>query len=488
MHRTPIGRRRRALLLGALLLAFGVTGCRGTVDTTGPPDAGEAPSDKPPAFVVSADLVHPDDFEYLGAFRLPDDAERPRTFAYGGQTMTYNHSGDPDGPDDGFPGSLFVMGHNRLPYGELPDGNQVGEIAIPAPLVATSVANLGQATFLQEFRDVAVGSFEALEELPRVGMEYLDRPETGPRIHLAWGQHLQDEPRTQAASHAWFSPDLSRPDLQGPWFIGERSLYGVNDYLFEIPAEWAELYVEGRHLATGRFRDGGWSGMGPALYAYRPWTADGSPAPSGSRLDEVALLEYAKSDETDRIERCIDGYQHPDEWSGGAWLTANSGTSAVMFAGTKGTGARYWYGYVNPAGPDEPCVEREMIGQFPLCRLADGTPCPDEADLTCPDHTSERGWWSSRFEARLTLYDPSDLARVATGQLEPHEPQPYAYLTIDEHLFGNPSGIESEMLGTGVQRRYRLGDVAFDRANGYLYVLELFAEEARPVVHVWRVQ
>jgi len=43
------------------------------------------------------------------------------------------------------------------------------------------------------------------------------------------------------------------------------------------------------------------------------------------------------------------------------------------------------------------------------------------------------------------------------------------------------------MLGTGVQRRFRLGDVTFDRANGLLYVLELFADGAKPVVHAWRV-
>lgn len=71
--------------------------------------------------------------------------------------------------------------------------------------------------------------------------------------------------------------------------------------------------------------------------------------------------------------------------------------------------------------------------------------------------------------------------------MAPSEPQPYAYLDIDEHLFLNPAGIEAEMLGTGVQRRYRLGDVAYDRDNGFLYVLELFADEARPVVHVWHL-
>lgn len=44
------------------------------------------------------------------------------------------------------------------------------------------------------------------------------------------------------------------------------------------------------------------------------------------------------------------------------------------------------------------------------------------------------------------------------------------------------------MLGTGGQRRYRIGDIAYDRANDLLYVLELFADSAKPVVHVWRVR
>jgi hypothetical protein len=42
-------------------------------------------------------------------------------------------------------------------------------------------------------------------------------------------------------------------------------------------------------------------------------------------------------------------------------------------------------------------------------------------------------------------------------------------------------------VGSGAQRRFRIGDLAFDRARGLLYVLELYADEAKPVVHVYRV-
>lgn len=198
-------------------------------------------------------------------------------------------------------------------------------------------------------------------------------------------------------------------------------------------------------------------------------------------------MQYASSLHTDTITHALDGYQHPDEWEGAAWLTTSSGKSAVLFAGTRGTGEQYWYGFLNPAGTD-PCVHAESVGEFPVCYMADGTRCPEEDLIECTNHTSERGWWSGRFDAQFILYDPADLARVAAGTVDSWKPQPYASLDLDEHLFFNPAGIEEGLLGTGHQRRYRIGDVAYDRTHGLLYVLERFADEAKPVVHVWRVQ
>jgi hypothetical protein len=321
-------------------------------------------------------------------------------------------------------------------------------------------------------------------------MEYLSTPATGPKLHLAWGQHFHEDADKQVPTHAWISPDLSAPNSQGSWHIGNQSLYSVNGYLFEIPALWADAHVGGRYLATGRYRDGGWSGQGPALFAYRPWTAErGTPAPAGTRLDEKVLLLYQSSrDSDDVVTHSLRGYQHADEWEGGAWITTRTGKSAVMFAGTKGTGAKYWYGWINPAGPDIPCVETEMVGQFTTCRLANGSPCPPK-DLTgCEGHSDYRGWWSSRFEAQFIFYNPDDLARVVSGEMKPWEPQPYAVSCIDDRLLLNPDRVEEDMLGIGVQRRYRIGAVAYDRANDLLYVLELFADQAKPVIHVWRIK
>jgi len=431
--------------------------------------------------------IEPSAFKYLGAFRLPGGNIPPRTFAYGGNAMTFNPDGDPGGSADGFPGSLFIMGHDRQAWGTLPDGNQVAEVKIPAPTISKNLKTLPQAAFIQGFHDVAFGHFSELEEIPRVGMHYLNHPATGPKIHLCWGQHMQFD---ETASHAWFNPTLKEPDFQGTWFIGKESLYSVNGYLFGIPEEWADAYTGGRYLATGRMRDGGWSGCGPALFAYRPWIdGKGNPAPSGTRLVGATLLRYESTFAGPFVrERSMNGYQHPDEWEGGAWLTTPSGRSAVLFAGTKGTGAKYWYGWVNPAGPEYPCVEKESLGQFTLCHLADGSPCPKEDLAGCRNHNDFRGWWSSEFQAQLVLYDPSELAQVASGKLQSWEPQPYARIVIDSHLFHNPDHVEADMLGTGRQRRYRIGDVAYDRRKGHLFVLELFADGAKPVVHVWKVQ
>ena len=134
---------------------------------------------------IAANLVTSADFTYLGAFRLPVGGDRPDTFAYGGNAMTYNPSGDPDGAGDGFPGSLFISGHDRMAYGELPDGGKIAEVGIPRPIRSKSLGKLQRAGFVQKFHDVAKGRFPGLDELPRMALQYLDTPATGPKLHIA---------------------------------------------------------------------------------------------------------------------------------------------------------------------------------------------------------------------------------------------------------------------------------------------------------------
>jgi hypothetical protein len=357
------------------------------------------------------------------------------------------------------------------------------------PAIESNPADLPQAAFIQGFHDVTAGFFTQLEEIPKTGMQYLNHADTGPKIHLCWGQHLQPP---DVASHAWFDATLDTPNMEGVWFIGDHNLYSVNGYMFDIPPAWADEHAEGRYLATGRFRDGGQGGMGPVLLAYRPWLAGGSAPSSGTHLAETTLLLYENVYNTSDFVRNMNGYQHADEWEGGAWITTPSGKSAVLFAGTKSTGTKHWYGYINPLGPEYPCVDAHVT-DFVTCRMADGSSCPPEDFAGCCDEeqgtcVTYRGWWSSRWDAQLILYDPADLARVAAGEIESWEPQPYASLDIDEHLYLAPPEWDLQDVGWDVQRRYRIGAAAYDRNSGLLYVLERLADGAKPVVHVWKVE
>jgi hypothetical protein len=168
-------------------------------------------------------------------------------------------------------------------------------------------------------------------------------------------------------------------------------------------------------------------------------------------MDAVMLLRYGDYNAPD--EQKLDSYHHSDEWSGGAWLTAGE-RSAVVFAGTKGIG-ECWYGFANGVvWPDE--------GPYP-----EVPPWPYD----------NRGFWSTRFEAQLLFYDPAELAAVARGELASWEPQPYATLSIDEHLFGV----------TEDWTRKRVGAVSFDRERGLLYIFEPTAYDGQSLIHVWQV-
>ncbi len=442
--------------------------------------SGDATPEPPP----SGDLIQPKDFTYLGAFRLPDSvsgASDAESWEYGGQAITYRPDGDPGGEGDGYPGSLFGSGHDVHNY--------ISEISIPAPSLSRDLTQLPTAAAIQGFHDIRGGLFADLVEMQRVGLQYLPAQggQTAAKLYLAWGAHHQDEgSETHTPSHAWSDITLSAPNTAGAWWVGEDSierLYSSNGYLFEIPEAWSAANINGARLATGRYRDGGWSGMGPNIYAYGPWL-DGNPPASGAILTAHTLLAYSFSGGEHRL----DNYHDSDEWEGGAWATAGE-KSAIVFVGTKGGGDYWWYGYSSPANDGVPCVHIPPPGEdIVRCYNADdGSDCAPEL-LTCEGYeVDSKGWWSSRFDAQILFYDPADITAVANGALEPHEPQPYAALDIDEHLFLDWPAETDIDCGVGDQRKCRLGETAYDRERGLLYVLERFADGAKPVVHVWRV-
>ena len=108
-----------------------------------------------------------------------------------------------------------------------------------------------------------------------------------------------------------------------------------------------------------------------------------------------------------------------------------------------------------------------------------------EEARTCPG--GEAGW-SSRFDAQIVFYDPGDFGRVASGAMRPHEPQPYAVLDLDRFLFLPEDTGDVYSTGSGNQRLFRIGEVAYDAERGLLYVPERYADESAPIIHVFFVR
>ncbi len=416
-----------------------------------------------PQTTSSAGSISPGDFSYQGAFRLPD-VPGDCDWTYSCHSMTYYPDGDSGGSDDGYPGSIFASGNDSV-------CQHISEISIPKPVISASKnpEELNTASALQDFQDIRGDMFDDFQNLtiPRIGLEYLPAQgsQTSGKLYFSSGEHFEDDFK---AKHGWCELNLSDPQCQGLWQIGGYTNYTTDDYVFEIPKEWADAHAPGKYLATGRFREGVWSGRGPALYAYGPWN-EGNPPASGTTLSATPLLLYGTQEsENSYIDSdestAMNDYKEPDHWSGGAWLTAGP-NAAVIFVGTKAVG-NTWYGYADGTVHEHDCYETNT--------------CPEIPDPPYDD----RGFWADDFESRIIFYNPDDLAAVAKDQKQTYEPQPYASLSIDEYLF-DPEILEADDLS-----RYRRDIVAaacFDRARGFLYVSEKQADGEKNLIHVWKI-
>jgi len=389
-------------------------------------------------------VLNPGDFEYRGAFRLPQGTIGGSTWSYGGGALTYNPEGDPSGPEDGYPGSLYGAGF---------DGKLVSEVSIPAPVIVANhdATVLPVAETLQPFTDVSGGLknlipgqngryIGGLAYLPPLGAQ------STPKINWT----VFDPSNVDSGDDdglGWSELDLSAPQAQGLWHIGPRGdefhSNRTENYLFDIPRAWADRHVGGQYLAAGRSGRAGATGssQGPTLYATAPWNS-GNPPASGAEVDATALLYYpALPDCYDHGTCYYPDYKACDDWDGGAWLTAGT-KSAVLVVGSKGIGEVY-YGDARPQD--------------------------------CDQHY--KGYHCGPYQGQLLFYDPDDLGAVAAGLKRPWEVLPYAVLNAEPYLWPDC--------------RYELGGAAFDRDRGIFYVIQKNVDEAsdsQPLVHVFRVR
>jgi len=400
-------------------------------------DESAPPATALPSIPPSGSVINPEDLTYLGAFRLPE-ASGGSSWEYSGHGLTHRPAAD---QAQNTSGTLYGFGHDQQ--------LMVSEISIPEPVISQNLSDLNMAETIQPFANISSGLFNPEEMvIPRAGLAYHDE-----MLYFAFGQHIQGF----EASHGSASLDLTQ--VQGAYIFGDYSNYVTNDYLLEIPTEWAEA-LGGYPLASGRAREGLWSGRGPALFAYQPDMIEGDTLTNIIPLllygEQQAGLPEIVSDESMAME----GYHDADHWWGAEWLMAGE-NAAVIFAGTKALGDE-WYGFANGVVWDYDC--------------ADDNSCPDVPDFPYDD----RGFWAEDYQAQIIFYDPTQLVAVAHGELESWQPQPYAVMDLTEYLF-------APELDYYNYKRDLIGAIAFDREKGRLYVVERLADGAKSVIHVWQV-
>jgi len=371
-------------------------------------------------------LITRSNFEYLGAFRLPLDGNNGTSFGYGGWGMAYR-------PDMN---SLFVVSHD---YQQM-----VAEVTIPEPLDHrdVGVSGLNVAEYIQNFTDVTNGRAEALDlgNGFRVnGLAYLDS-----KLYWTARPYYNVSPESEdPLSHGVANADFSSLNSQGMWRLEDFHSSMTAGYIFTIPAYFADEFLEGKYLASGLFTAQGIraSSAGPAIFAYAPWQddpSDGIPS-DGTTLDVVPLLYYPCNPNGFGCDSTLTDYKDTDGFQSAVWVYTED-RHAVFVAGGRATTNRYG------------------LGQ------------PGD----CNDYY---GYHGEPYNPTILLYDPEDLAQVATGEKEAIDLQPYEEWNPREYLVET---CEWEFNGMG-----------YDQENQLLYLLHRQADtegsEPQPIIYVFQI-
>ena len=403
--------------------------------------------------------LQPADFTYVGAFRLTDD------FNWGALGMCFYPAGD------GGAGSLLVTGFELL-YDPAHPGESCwdpawdcyafyGEVAIPTPAIEANWEDLPEATLISGMTSFDGGLASSvhreyvfvsdLEYVPQRGTQTSDKLYGSLNLWYAEGVAGEDSFPT-----VWLA-NLDGTNARGMFHVGpwETPYHGrkMGSYLFSLPQWYANQYVGGRTLVTGRARgtpigsepvttSGG--SQGPTLFAFHACDSDD---PTGD-LDALPLLYYrakfpgcAGPNVGDPNDCDYPGYTMCDDWTGGVFAD-NGVKRAIILLGHKGLGSNCY---------DEPPVD-----------------CNDPCD-------DSHGYHCNPYERQVIFYDVDELGQSALGLQDPWVVLPYTIWRPTEFYLGdNPC--------------WNMGGMTFDEQGGHLFMIErgLGAGEMNAsVVHVW---
>jgi len=404
--------------------------------------------------------LQPADLTYQGAFRLPDE------FNWGALGLAFYPSGD------GGAGALLVTGFEGLTDPDHPGETcwdpswdcyaYYGQVSIPAPAREANWEDLPVAARVGEMIafDGGLASTVHNEYLFVSGLEFVARRGTPTRAKLYGSINLWYAEGVAGESTfptVWFA-NLDGTGAQGMFHGGpdEAPYHGrkMGAYLFSVPAWYANQYLGGRTLVTGRSRGTPQDGMepltirggsqGPTLFAFHAWESDEATG----NLDALPVLYYrvafpgcAGPNVGDAEECDYPDFTMCDDWSGGAFVD-NGERQAILLLGYKGLGEN----------------------------------CYDEPPVECHDPCSAaHGYHCQPYERQVIFYDVAALGRSALGQQDPWVVVPYSIWRPTEfYLQDNPCS--------------NAGGMTFDSAGRRLFMVERGlgdVDRNAIVVHVW---
>lgn len=388
------------------------------------------------------EVITPGNFKYLGAFRPSELDGLASRFAYGGWGITFNPHGDSDGPQDGYPGSLFMVGH--------PEHQMVAEIGIPEPVISLSKSmdELPEAHVIQPFGDITNGIQSSMTNDPSQPFQLGGMQVVGQSLHWTTHRYYNVE-GLDFPSHGVSSLSTTRPLTEGPWHLGpynsgapEWHAYKHAGYVCEIPEAAARSWFDGFNLLSGLQISTGLqtSSQGPSLFAYRLPAVN---TPAGSELEAIPLLWYSQ-------QTPLSGHHPADRWVGAEWITIGS-KQAVVVVGKKSLG-EFYYGDARPG-----------------------------------DCSENKGYHGPPYEVQLLFYTHADLVAVAHGQQNAFDVQPWYRWNGS-----TPGGSLNQYMFPTCSKD--VGGMTYDRVNQLLYIVQVDAGttsdnewETIPAVHVFRI-
>ena len=374
-----------------------------------------------------APLVQFSDLVYKGAFRLPAEFVNGDGFTLGGQPVTYNPERN----------SLFIG--TRL--------GRIAEVAIPTPVINSTVTSLPFASFLQGFADPTEANMWQIATT--------DAAIDGLLVHdnrlYGTGLIYYDANNDQRVSHYSRSTNLSTQSFVGMSQVWETAMTGfVSGYMANVPAEWqAKLggpAITGQCCIPIAWR----TSWGPSAFAWNPGHIGVmNPVPA------TPLLYYPQAHYTlGRWDSSNPVYGGTTQVNGVALI---AGTRTALYIGRNGTGP-FCYGNGTSI--------QSLVGTHGV-----------DGGLYCYDPTdAAKGQHAYPYNYQIWAYDLNDLAAVKAGTKQPWDVVPYGVWP-----FTFPTS----------EPTVRIGGIGYDPTRQMMYVSQMFADQDgygyRPVVHAFKI-